>query len=65
MLRNFALQAAAALASAVVITASLLGGVEATAMRAWAGEDTPLSAQPQALEVRTNAVVGEERAASA
>jgi len=64
MFRAFVLQTAAAIASALVMTVALLGGVESAAQPAWAGDDAPASAQPQALEMRATAV-GQERAASA
>ena len=64
MFRAFVLQTAAAIASALVMTVALLGGVESAVLPAWAGDDAPASAQPQALAERTTAV-GQERAASA
>jgi hypothetical protein len=64
MFRAFALQTAAAVASAVVMTVALLGGFETVAVPSWAGEDAPAGAQPQALETRVTAP-GEAPAASA
>jgi hypothetical protein len=64
MLRTFVLHLAAAAASAVVMTAALLGSIDSQALAPWAGDDAPARVQPQALETRTTAI-GQERAASA